>query len=182
MSDERLTEDDVPMETRESTGVANNLQDRMDIPPMLLRDLLIISLFFSGAMVLALTDSIDKAMVYLYFAAILYFGDRFRRIPRRSGPDQPPPVDSRASVKAVAEALLFAAFLICLVFDAIDSPLQRLLPKAFYDALLAADRALGLVIKPTFHVIVLLGFAIVLFCEWRYWSSHALDPRRSPSP
>ena len=171
------------METRESTGVANNLQDRMDIPPMLLRDLLIISLFFSGAMVLALTDSIDKAMVYLYFAVILYFGDRFRRIPHRSGPDQSPPVDSRASVKAVAEALLFAALLICLlVFDAIDSPLQRLLPKAFNNALLAADRALGLVIKPTFHVIVLLGFAIVLFSEWRYWARHALDPRRSPSP
>lgn len=77
---------------------------------------------------------------------------------------------------------LLIALVIFVVFDAVESPAHRFLPNAFYDFLTALFRFLGLVMVPTIRVLAFVSLAIVLMSEWHRWASHALDPRRSPSP
>lgn len=148
---------------------------------MHLRDLLIITILFACALVLFLAGSTELAISFGRCAGMLYGFDLLRRIPRQSIPSDSK-CDSPMRYRSTAIFSLLIALVIFVVFDAVESPAHRFLPNAFYDFLTALFRFLGLVMVPTIRVLAFVSLAIVLMSEWHSWASHALDPRRSPSP
>ena len=92
---------------------------------------------------------------------------------------EPRPFPMWARITTVL-AILFAIFIL---FDVVDQPRHRLLPQVVYDVVSAPFMLAGSLLTPS---VVFTLFAALqgwyLFGGWRYWSSHALDPRRSPSP
>lgn len=158
-------------------------------PPMSLLGIGLTTFFFAAAVfVFFATGDPRSSFSWLRLTSSIWLVELSRRASRVPRVEGPPPRNPNPIVTTLV--ILSAVFAIFVLFDGVNAPQQRILPRGFYDALFAAFTFIGGVLEPfdmsltpaVCFALSAAGYGVMLFGEWRYWARHALDPRRSSSP